>query len=205
MAGASESGGFGGGNGCSNGAPCEGGIDVVEGTRGAFGALEEDASGGGTKNDGFIRVARPEGALSDVSSGRDVAKEVSGRAVVVGEIMDGIGIGVRVGGADITVRDCAEWAIGGRDAVVEMVSGVLMRAVFWKKRSSGSSWFISGSVAEAIGPRSSGPSKWDAVGTASSSKNSELVGINLGFGGGLEKAFKILWKRFATSSHSRWL
>ena len=43
-----------------------------------------------------------------------------------------------------------------------------------KNRSSGSSWFISAKVDEAIGPRSSGPSKWDAIGTASSSKNSEL-------------------------------
>lgn len=111
MAGASESGGFGGGNGCSNGAPCEGCIEVVAGTRGAlgaFGALDADVRGGGTKNDGFIRVARTAGALSDVSRGNDVVNEVSGRAVVVGEIIDGMGIGVRVGEADMTVRDCTE-------------------------------------------------------------------------------------------------
>lgn len=108
MAGASESGGFGGGNGCSNGVPCEGCIEVVEGTRGTFGALEEDDRGGGTKNEGLIRVARAAGAPSDESCGREVANEVSGRAAVVGEMIEGMGMGVRVGGADMAVRDCAE-------------------------------------------------------------------------------------------------
>jgi hypothetical protein len=109
IAGASESGGFGGGNGCSNGAPWEGGIEVVEGTRGALGAAEADVKGGGTKNDGFIKVARTAGAVSDVSRARDGAKDVfSGKAVVVGEMIDGMGIGASVGEADITVRDCTE-------------------------------------------------------------------------------------------------
>lgn len=130
MAGASDSGGFGGGNGCSNGAPCEGCMDVVAGTSGAFGAPDADASGGGTKNDGFIRVARTAGVVSDVSSGREDAKDVIGRAVVVGEIMFGMGIGVSVGVADITVRDCTDCAVGGRDAVAGMESPVLMRTVF---------------------------------------------------------------------------
>jgi len=107
MAGASESGGFGGGNGCSSGA-CEGCIEVVEGTRGAFGAPEEDDRGGGTKNEGLIRVARAAGAPSDESCGKEVANEVSGRAAVVGEMIEGMGMGVRGGGADMTVRDCAE-------------------------------------------------------------------------------------------------
>ena len=106
IAGASDSGGFGGGKGCSNGAPCEGCIEVVEGTRGAAGA---DVKGGGTKNDGFIRVARTAGAISEISKAKAGAKDVfSGKAVVVGEIIDGMGIGASVGEAVITVRDCTE-------------------------------------------------------------------------------------------------
>lgn len=102
-AGASDSGGLGGGKGCSNGAPCEGCVDVVGGTRGA--EVADEVRMGGTKNDGLIKVARTAGALSDVSRGNDVANEVIGRAVVVGEIIDGIGIDVSVGGAVIDVRD----------------------------------------------------------------------------------------------------
>lgn len=127
-AGASDGGGLGGGNGCSKGAPCDGCMDAEEGSGGALGALlAADIRGGGTKNDGLIRVARTAGAPSDVSWGSDVANEVIGRAVVVGEIIDGMGIGARGGGAVIAGRDCAR---GGRAAEVGIVSGLLMRAEF---------------------------------------------------------------------------
>lgn len=133
MVGVSESGGFGGGNGCSNGVLCEGCIEVVVGIRGVlgvFGVLDVDVRGGGMKNDGFIRVVWIVGVLLDVFRGNDVVKEVIGRVVVVGEIIDGMGIGVRVEEVDMIVWDCIEWVVGGWDVVVGMVLGVLMCIVF---------------------------------------------------------------------------
>lgn len=51
-----------------------------------------EVRGGGTKKDGFMRVARIPVVVSGVSRAEDGAKEVRGKAVD-GEIIDGIGNG----------------------------------------------------------------------------------------------------------------
>jgi histidinol phosphatase-like enzyme len=66
-----------------------------------------EVRGGGTKKDGFMSVARPVGGLSGVSRDRG-ARDVSGRAVVVGDIMEDIDTAENVGEAGILVRDCTE-------------------------------------------------------------------------------------------------
>lgn len=54
-----------------------------------------------------MSVARPVGGLSGVSRDRG-ARDVSGRAVVVGDIMEDIDTAEKVGEAGIVVRDCTE-------------------------------------------------------------------------------------------------
>lgn len=103
--------------------------------------------GGGTKNDGLMSVARTLLAISGVSKERGGAGEVSGRDVEVGEMIEGMGMGARVGDADNVERDGNECVVVGHDPVVCVISEVLIRAAL-KNRSRGSSG-ISECVAEA--------------------------------------------------------
>jgi hypothetical protein len=86
--------------------------------------------GGGTKNDGLMSVARTLLAISGVSKERGGAGEVSGRDVEAGEMIEGMGMGARVGEADNAERDGNECVVVGHDPVVWIISEVLIRAAF---------------------------------------------------------------------------
>lgn len=128
IVGASERGGFGGGNGGSKGAPCEGCIELEEGANAA--AFTAVLKGGGTKNDGLMSVARTLLEISGVSKERGGAGEVSGRDVEVGEMIEGMDMGARVGDADNTERDGNDCVVVGHDPVVWGESEVLIRTAF---------------------------------------------------------------------------
>lgn len=125
--GVSESGGFVGGKGWSNGVLCEGFIGVVEGIGGVlevFVVMGVEVRGGGIKKDGFMRVVWILVVVLGVLRVEDGVKEVRGK-VVDGEIIDGIGNGeweVILG----VVCDCNEWVVGGWDVVVGIVLGVVL-------------------------------------------------------------------------------